>query len=629
MLNITGLGHQNHNKINNQKKVSFQGNNGTFVSPSALNTDAVYTTWNNPNASQADATLTLLHINDNHRKIKGMSKFKTAFDEIAAKVKTAGSDLLAAHSGDYNVGTDAEKLKLQVKMLNELGVNFSAVGNHEFDIHTPNLAKALNEAKYVSLAANLTIPETSDLHKIVQAGKLLNTSVYESNGNKYGVIGLSPTDLIERSDPKTNFQGVGVLDTEKTVAKVQEEVNKFKAQGINKIVLVSHIGLDIDQKIARETDGIDIILGGHSHDLVNPLEPGVSLLNSKSNEPVLIFQNGKDASFFGVTDAQFDKNGVIKSAVARQENAENFDPNAKIDKIEEEILGSSPVIGISAGKHTASDIKTKEKAIGNFIADAVKDKTGADMVLLQSFAVRDTINKGEIKDRDIDEVLPFVDAVHKLQITGQDVVDALSVGAHTLITKNVRPGILQVSGLKYTISPEGKAVDVVVQQKDGSYLPIDPAKEYNVACDQFLVKGSEGFKTLAQPTKVVKSYFEDNADVLKEYIKKFNLQPIEMKEENRINILAKDPTSNGNKPKGLQKAEVPYIKTINQAAAQVQPKANQEVRQPVAAPAGYNAAPNMAYQMPVNYMTQPMPMVYYPPNPFMVQIPPNYYYGQQ
>lgn len=639
MATINGIVYQNYNNQikSNQQMVAtnVSGQIQASQSPSRLQTDALYTTWNNPNSTpvgQNEKPLTLLHLNDNHRKVNGLAKFKTAIDEITQKVTNAGGGLISAHSGDYNAGTNFQKLLLQIQTMNELGINFSTIGNHELDVPPEVLAKALQEAKFHTVTANLTIPAGNSLDELKKSGKLTSSSIYETGGNKYGLIGLSPIDLNQRIDPSTRAQlkGVDVLSKEETFKAVQQEVDKLRAQGINRIVLISHIGLEIDREIAAATDGIDIILGGHSHDLLDPLEQGVSLFNSKSNEPVLIFQEGKDATFLGVTDAYFDNNGIVKAAIARQENADKFDKNKTIEALQDSILGESPVIGVSAGTYTASGVKMKENAIANFVCDALRARSGADIALIRGSEVRDTIAKGNITERTIEDTLPFVDYLYLVKITGQDVIDALDNSCKTYLNKDRRPGIVHVSGAKYTISEQGKAVNVQVLNKNGQYEPIDPNKEYTTIYNGWSMKGAEGFTSLAQPTSCIKAYNEIYSDVTKEAIKKFNLQPIEMKTEGRVTVLAKDPMEDGKKPKALQKAQPAQAQPVQQTA---QPVAQQNVAQqlPTLTPRCSYRMPQQVVQYPNYYIYPPvMNQNYYSYPPVVPQqaAPQGYYYYQ-
>lgn len=590
-----------------------------LISPSKLNNAAIYTTWKNPNTlpiSPNDSTLTILHVNDNHGNVKGLTQFKTAFNEITQKVKNAGVDLLKVHSGDYGIGRDATKLKLQIELLNDMGIQYAALGNHEFDINPVNLAKQLQNAKFVSLAANLKIPPGCGIDKLWNSGKIVASTIYQTNGHKYGLIGLSPPDLIKRLDPDDKMFGVDALPESETIKKVQEEINKLRSQGINKILLLSHVGVDLDKKIVKATDGIDIILSGHSHELLDPLETGVSIEYSASKEPVLIFQNGRDGKFFGVTDAIFDEKGIVKAAMARQESAKTFSPDKTSIAIEDQILGSSPVIGTCTNKHSVYTVKMRENPVANFIADSVRAKTGADIALFQSFAVRDSFPKGQITERKIDDMLPFIDSVHVLKVSGQDVIDALTHGAKTYVRPDKRPGILQVSGLKYTISSDGNATNVLVSDKNNQYSPIDPSKEYNVACDQYLIKGAEGFKSLAQPTSVIKAYLDSNADVVKQAIKSLNNQPLVLKNEGRITVLAKEPGNTGEKlPKAMQKPSS-NPKAGAQIAQQQPQNISQQTNKVMPQP-----QMNTAYRFPI-YPN--VPPTYYVQQPFIPAPIPSY-----
>ena len=93
--------------------------------------------------------------------------------------------------------------------------------------------------------------------------KVEKSYIQEVNGNKYGIIGVSPVDLFSRLKYGKLFEDLKIDGIESTIKDVQTEVNKLKEQGVNRIILLSHVGFGYDQKIAKETEGIDIILGGH------------------------------------------------------------------------------------------------------------------------------------------------------------------------------------------------------------------------------------------------------------------------------------------------------------------------------------------------------------------------------
>lgn len=575
-------------------------------SPSKLNTPEKYYTWVNPRTGAAngqDTKLSILHVNDNHRKVSGLTRIKTGFEKVTQALQGKGIDLLKIHSGDYMLDVAEKKHQVQVGILNSMGIQYAAIGNHEFDKGTQNLIDQLKQAHYKSLSANLTTPPESGMQELEQLGKFAKSTIHEVNGNKYGLVGISPIDLYKTTSKAVVWKGVDVMNADDTIKAVQTEVNKLKQQGINKIILVSHGGIDIDKEVAKRVDGVDIILGGHTHDLLEPFKPGVSLFESPSGEPVMLFIDGKDGKFFGVTDAVFDQNGILKSAIARHEHASNFEMSPEALKIEDNILGSSPIIGTFADNYKLNTVKTGPNAIANFVADACREKTGADICLIRSSAIRDDIPKGPVTTRFVEELAPFMETLYVERITGQDIVTALQNGADSFIRANKRPGILQPSGVRYTIDENCKVANVSVLNKQGQYEPIDLNKEYDVAVDQFALRAGDGYETLAQPMSVIRATLDNIADIITWKMKSMNNQPIQMVDDSRVVV----------KYKGQQKA-APATTTPPQPAP----------KQPTPLP-----QPTVAMQVPVRptqpqYYYTPPAMQYYLP-----VVPQPYYYMQQ
>lgn len=605
----------------NANQQGAQGQSETqMVSPSKLNTDAVYRTWINPKALNnpaGEAKLTLIHVNDNHRKVGGLTQFKTAFDQIESKLKGSDYGLIKVHSGDYNVGTDEKKLQIQVELLNKLGINYATTGNHEFDIGTDDLkkfAKQMKNANFLTVVANLKLPPGCALDELKQSGKIVDSAIHTINGQQYGVVGMAPIDLKKTVDAKVKWTGIDVLPEAESIQKLQEEVNKLKAKGINKIILVAHAGSEMEKKVAQSTEGIDIILGGHTHDLLKPLEPGVTIVESASKEPVLLFQNGQNGTHFGVTDAVFDQNGIIKNAISRQEKADNFEVNHETAAIEDKILGPSPLLAEAKNNAVVDDVKLRENPIANFVCDAVLDHTKADLALIRSANIRDNVKAGKLTERAIDEILPFVDPVTVSKISGKNIVDALNHGAQSPLRKDKRPGIMQVSGMKYTIDENCKATNVMVQNKDGSYSPIDFNKEYEVASDQFTVKGGDGYGMLSDPLSVVRYYYDDYADAVKKHLKGRSDKSINFHTDGRINIV---PSQANPAPKKVEKV-VAVANNTPVTAPQVYvtdplPKTMTPVLQPRVAmtmPVYQMMPPQYYYQQPPIQPVMPAPMPY-------------------
>ena len=123
-----------------------------------------------------------------------------------------------------------------------------------------------------------------------------------------------PIDLQGRiSYPELHTDCV-VDDIDTTIKDIQTEADKLKEQGVNKICLVSHLGLKYDKKVAQQTDGIDVIVSGHTHEVLYGIKKDENLFYSKSKEPVIITQAGKNGNYFGLLNVTFDKDGTIIKA---------------------------------------------------------------------------------------------------------------------------------------------------------------------------------------------------------------------------------------------------------------------------------------------------------------------------
>lgn len=535
-----------------------------FISHSQLNTNTVQRSWSNPIVEQdreIDSELTLFQLNDNHGKYKPLVRIKTAVDKIKEKLEPDDIPMLRIHAGDYNTGSDTELLNLQVKLLNNLRIDYATLGNHEFDATPKELARALENAHFKTVTSNLHFQEDSPLYRLTKTPEpVISTScVAKINGHEFGIIGISPVDMPEilgkQELIEKYLEGVEIAPGERntsieerfnaTANCIKKEVEKLKSQNVNKIILVSHSDFKIDKKIAEQVDGIDVIVGGHSHEKLDPFTDKNTVVMSPSNEPVLIFQSGQNGKKFTVADIAFDKNGVILEARGRIENTNDFEQHPQATKLVEQTLGYSPAIGTISRDYDNGKAKTEENAYANFVTDAMREYTGADIALLSGFTIRDDIDKGEITERDIRNTLSLSNGVNiiKRELPGEEIEQALNRGAYTFSKDNprpARPGLLQVSGLKYTVVPEGLASDVLVQSNkengEEEYEPMQKGKPYTVAYETTLQQGIEGFSSLTGDItdKDIVYKGENLADIVCKTIKKRQNSPLSFKVEGRI-----------------------------------------------------------------------------------------------
>ncbi|MBR1373116.1 metallophosphoesterase, partial [bacterium] len=278
------------------------------------------------------------YINDTHGQTNNMMR-------ILSGLK--GDLKLSA--GDNDIGDEKNKNvhKATYKFLNIAGVVASALGNHEMDTTQADLIDSLNGYNGDLLAVNLKkdMLEDQDPNDIAEFGrdhleeKLKGSKIVEVKGEKVGLIGASPMDMFERLTHGNYHLDCHVDELEDTIDDIQDEIDSLKGQGINKIILLSHLGHKRDQIVAKNTEGIDIIIGGHTHELLEGIREGENLFYSKTGEPVVLTEAGKDGNYFGQLNVAFDKDGVLTKVQNNIGETHKFHKNMIHQYMFDEILG--------------------------------------------------------------------------------------------------------------------------------------------------------------------------------------------------------------------------------------------------------------------------------------------------
>lgn len=239
-----------------------------------------------PVTAQDDGfTLTILHTNDTHSHIEQFAgSGATCSEEQATAGECVGGVARRATKIAELMGTATNPILVDAgdqfqgslyytqyrgdeaaEFMPLLGYQAMAIGNHEFDDGPANLAAFIDKVGLPVLSANIYATGDSDL-----AGKILPFTVLDVNGEQVGVIGLT-TDTTPFSSSPGDTVAFGEY-----VAALEPVIAELDAQGVNKIVLLSHIGYADDQALAAAIDGIDVIVGGHSHTLLSNTIEGAS-----------------------------------------------------------------------------------------------------------------------------------------------------------------------------------------------------------------------------------------------------------------------------------------------------------------------------------------------------------------
>lgn len=416
------------------------------------------------------SSLNIYYVNDTHGDLVKFGKLITKLNEIK---KTENLDItLVSTQGDMYIGRNHKRNSAMTKLMNIGGVELFTLGNHEFDDGSFSLAKELKRADFKTIVSNMTIPQGNVLSDLKEEGKLFSSVVIDKNNEKYGIIGAAPINVnLGLFDKKSD--AVSVLNPDETIAALNKEVELLEKQGINKIILISHLGYfgeEGDLHIARQTQGIDVILGGHTHLEIDGIQTAdkdkthlTNLVNSKRGEPVVIVQTNGGANDIGNLKVSFDKNGIIDTDVKNGKlinshiriEQSNI-TERKIEKIVEKALGKNKVVAVVKTPYISGGTREErntENPTANLLCDSIYSKVkgkNPDVVLVHSPTVRgglvDEITTYQVKY----SMLPFNGDIFYVELSEQDFVNLLNVEAMTSInTSNSQ--ILQVHGMKYTV----------------------------------------------------------------------------------------------------------------------------------------------------------------------------------
>ncbi len=490
------------------------------------------------NKKHPAAKTSIFYLNDVHGKMTNMERIKTVSDVFDKSPKDENTARLKLASGDIILGANFISNMVASKFLNWIGVSANALGNHELDVVPSRLAELLKNANFKLLAINASVAPTSPM-----AGKIQKSTIEERDGQKFGIIGVAPSDMAERVKLNDSMKDIKIDDFDTTIRKVQEEVNNLRSKGINKIILLSHSGLKQDKKIAQETEGIDIIIGGHSHEMIKDIKQGENLFYSKSGEPVVITQAGKDGENVGVLNVEWTDDGVLSKVQNNVINTRKFNRTLPSRTAVEEIIGKPEILGTVA----YADPEPKNRLIannphGNLIADAMRQELGTEIAILNAGNIRGHFDVGKVDSRLINDITPFEDKMLVGSLSEKDIVDALKVGGKSLVSHNSKPGILLVSGMKYTLNDKGELLDLSYQDKDGNEHKIDvnnpdPNHKLTCAMDDFFATGGDNYlPSNENPDFIIKKYDVDKNKLACDYIRKMK-QPLEIRDDRRVNIV--------------------------------------------------------------------------------------------
>lgn len=459
------------------------------------------------------ATVVILHTNDLHGHLTAWKGWEGDLKDkvvgglgrlagAVAQARKEAKDALLLDAGDLIGDTmiaDLTEGKALVAALNHLGYDALAIGNHEPDFGTAVLRERMKDASFSVVAANLIERKESKLFAKPYIVKKVG-------GVAVGILGLA----YPKTAWTTAAKNVAEVEFQDPLPAVKHYLPKIREDGAELVVVLSHLGLGGDKSIARAVDGIDVIVGGHSHNRMPKAEKiGTTLIvqagahGSGLGRLELTVERGKITGHIRTltlldhdkVDANDDAEGLLKRLL---------EPHRKAM---DEIIGKAAGWLVRAQTLAGQDarLRDEESPIDALFADILREQTEADVALLPGVGYGVAIPPGPITAAQLRQMVPHEGKVVTLRLPGTQIIEVLEQAVENTFTDDPAikvGGMIQVGGIRFRYDPKMAKGHRVwhVEQTDGRWKPMD---EYTVVTNTMIAGGGHNYQTLTKGKKRV------------------------------------------------------------------------------------------------------------------------------
>ncbi len=447
--------------------------------------------------------LVILHTNDTHSMIDpdesdnlgGVLRRKVVIDSV----RNAEKNVLLVDAGDFVQGTlyfNLYRGKVEQMLMNELGYDIRILGNHEFDNGIEEMADILADSEAEMIATNY------DLSESALARKFRPFTIKEFGDKQVGfiAINLNPEGMISEG----NYNGVKYLDAIKAANAAAwwlKHIDKVDA-----VVAVTHIGYDPtmppgDKLLAGMSEDIDMIIVGHSHDLIKPDAPeGARLqpmVRNAAGKMIPVGQLGKSGKYIGKMVIDLDDLSTDYEVIPIDSRLD-----ARVDKkldakIEPYRHGVDSLMNVVIGR-SAVDMPKESMELLNFGADFILERgrklaDDVDLAIINKGGLRRGLPKGNITEGMIITLMPFYNYVNVIDIKGSDLLEAFNVMA-----ADGGNGVSGNVAITYD-RDKGLCDQVLINGK-----PLDSERTYRLATIDYLANGGDYMSSLKRGAVVAK-----------------------------------------------------------------------------------------------------------------------------
>ena len=484
-------------------------------------------------------TVVILYENDVHCAVEGYSKLAAMKNELSETYTNVG----VVSVGDFVQGGTlgaVSKGEYIVNLMNKVGYDAIALGNHEFDYQLPRLNElnAMSNTKFISC----------NFQKIGEDKTYFEPYTIVSYGNvDVAYIAITTPETINSSSPAQFKNDKGELiytfNESKLYDIVQTNINAAETAGADYVIALSHIGYDESGNLAditdviENTDGFDVVLDAHSHSVIEE-----KVIKDKSGDDVLLTSTGTKFEYIGKLTI---KNGAFDTELVEVESYTKTDPvvDAYITEINENYaqlgnrkIGESKVEFITHDKDGNRLVRNAETNLGNFCSDALRVMTGADMSFVNGGGLRAPMEAGEVTFNDIFSVFPFNNQIVTAEISGQILIDFLEMavmnypeedgsfphmsGVTFSVNKSIPTSVkVDANGFFEKVDSAYRVYNVKVLDKtSGEYKALDPNGKYVLAGFNYFLLDFGGGMTMFKDAKILDAEGTLDVELLENYI---------------------------------------------------------------------------------------------------------------
>ena len=497
-----------------------------------------------PNSAWAiQKDIIILYTNDVHCGIEDNLGY-TKLAQYKEDLQQDTPYIALVDAGDAIQGAPIGKLSTGeaiINIMNEMGYDFAIPGNHEFDYGMDRFL-ALNDKLSCGYYS-------SNLANTITGKNLLPAyKIFQFDDKKIALIGVTTPETLNSSTPayfqddKGNFiYSFNEDATGKNLyTNIQNTVDTVKKFGVDYVFLVAHLGMNgitprwSSLTVAQNTQGIDAIIDGHSHEVIPSF-----IAKNKQGKNVLITQTGTKLQNIG--KLTITPQGEISTELINDLTKTN---QKTTDLINEEKNKYAPLlnqtIGTNTVKLTTNDpntnirlVRNGETNLGDFVTDAYRIVLNTDVAICNGGAIRNELPIGDFSYNDILTTFPFGNMCVVLEITGQQLLDALEMGA--IRYPEEFGGFMQISGATYTIN--SKIPSSVITDEKGNFIKVDGAyrvqdvkingkdldlnKKYTIGGTSYILKFAGNGMTMFKDSPILQNEELSETDVIIEYIQNY------------------------------------------------------------------------------------------------------------